>query len=95
MAADVRDGGDNLYLESRRPVLNRKRLKWWLALQVCSAIKNRGLTQEAAGVMLGLSQSHLSDMMRGAREGSAERFMGFLVALECKVEIRLTRWISA
>ena len=66
----------------------REQLKAHLTLQIYRIVKERGLTQAAAGRVLGIKQPHVSALMRN-RSGnfSVERLMDFLVALGQDVEI--------
>jgi len=51
-------------------------------------IKERGLKQIGAAVLLGIKQPDVSKMLRGEfRQFSVERLMRFLVALDQDVEI--------
>lgn len=66
----------------------QEQLKAHLTLQIYRALKERGLTQAKAGVILGVKQPHVSNLLRG-RSGSFSvgRLMEFLTALGQDVEI--------
>ena len=66
----------------------QEQLKARLTLQIYRTIKQRGLTQAAAGKILGIKQPHVSNLMRG-RSGSFSvgRLMEFLTALGQDVAI--------
>jgi len=57
-------------------------------LRIYRLIEDRGLTQAAAGKILGIQQPHVSALMRGqSGTFSMERLLGFLTALGQDVEI--------
>jgi predicted XRE-type DNA-binding protein len=62
-----------------------------LTLQIYRTIKDRKLTQAAAGEILGIKQPHVSTLMRG-QSGAffVERLMDFLTALGHDIEIAVT-----
>ena len=72
----------------------REQLKAHLTLQIYRIIKKRGLTQAAAGEILGIKEPHVSALMHN-RSGnfSVERLMDFLIALgqDVKITVRPTR----
>jgi predicted XRE-type DNA-binding protein len=66
----------------------RELLRAKLTLEIYRLIRARGLTQAAAGQLLGIQQPHVSALMRNrAGSFSVERLMDFLTALGRDVEI--------
>ncbi len=78
----------NVFADLGFPHPEQELLKARLALEVYRLIRKRGLTQAAAGKILGIKQPHVSALMRN-RSGSfsVERLMDFLTALGQDVEI--------
>lgn len=80
----------NVFHDLGLPHPEQELLKAKLALQIYRLIKQRGLTQAAAGKILGIKQPHVSALMRNrAGAFSVERLMDFLTALGQDVEIIL------
>lgn len=86
----IKVGSDNVFRDLGFPNPDREQIKARLTLQIYRLIKSRGLTQAAAGEILGIKQPHVSGLMRG-RSGnfSVERLMDFLTALGQDVEITI------
>lgn len=78
----------NVFADLGLPHPEQELLKAKLTLRIYRLIKGRGLTQTAAGKILGIRQPHVSALMRN-RSGafSVERLMKFLTALGQDVEI--------
>jgi len=86
----VKAGSGNVFRDLGFPNPEREQLKARLTLQIYRLIKDRGLTQGAAGEILGIQQPHVSSLMRGQSGNfSVERLMDFLTALGQDVEITL------
>ncbi len=84
----VKDGSGNVFRDLGFPNPERERVKARLTLQIYRLVKGRGLTQAAAGEILGIQQPHVSGLMRGQSGNfSVERLMDFLTALGQDVEI--------
>jgi predicted XRE-type DNA-binding protein len=84
----VKAGSGNVFRDLGFPHPERERVKARLTLQIYRLIKDRGLTQTAAGEILGIKQPHVSGLMRGQSGNfSVERLMDFLTALGQDVEI--------
>lgn len=84
----VKEGSGNVFRDLGFPNPDRERVKARLTLQIYRLIKGRGLTQAAAGEILGIKQPHVSGLMRGQSGNfSVERLMDFLTALGQDVEI--------
>jgi predicted XRE-type DNA-binding protein len=84
----IKAGSGNVFRDLGFPNAEREQLKARLTLQIYRLIKGRGLTQAAAGEILGIRQPHVSGLMRGQSGNfSVERLMDFLTALGQDVEI--------
>ncbi|MBK5293234.1 MAG: XRE family transcriptional regulator [Acidobacteriia bacterium] len=84
----VKEGSGNVFRDLGFPNPEREQVKARLTLQIYRLIKDRGLTQAAAGEILGIQQPHVSGLMRGQSGNfSVERLMDFLTALGQDVEI--------
>ena len=84
----IKESSGNVFQDLGFPNPEREQLKARLTLQIYRIIKNRKLTQAAAGEILGIKQPHVSALMRGQSGNfSVERLMDFLTALGQDVEI--------
>src|ERR1700675_2273364 len=84
----IKVGSGNVFRDLGFPNPEREQIKARLTLQIYRLIKARGLTQSAAGEILGIKQPHVSGLMRGQSGNfSVERLMDFLTALGQDVEI--------
>ena len=84
----VEESSGNIFADLGFPNPEREEIKARLTLQIYRLIKQRGLTQAAAGEILGIKQPHVSGLMRGqSGTYSVERLMEFLTALGQDVEI--------
>ena len=84
----VKEGSGNVFRDLGFPNPEREQVKARLTLQIYRLIKDRGLTQAAAGEILGIRQPHVSGLMRGQSGNfSVERLRDFLTALGQDVEI--------
>ena len=84
----VKEGSGNVFRDLGFPNPEREQVKARLTLQIYRLVKDRGLTQAAAGQILGIKQPHVSSLMRGQSGNfSVERLMDFLTALGQDVEI--------
>ncbi len=84
----VKRGSGNVFRDLGFPNPEREQLKARLTLRICRLIEGRGLTQAAAGEILGIQQPHVSVLMRGQSGAySVERLMDFFTALGQDVEI--------
>jgi len=81
-------GSGNVFADLGLPHPEQELLKARLTLEIYRLIKERGLTQTAAGHILGIKQPNVSALMRN-RSGtfSVERLIDFLTALGQDVEI--------
>jgi predicted XRE-type DNA-binding protein len=63
-----------------------------LAAKILRVIKGRGLTQTAAGKLLGISQPKISALLHGRLDGfSSDRLFRLLNTLGCDVQITISR----
>jgi len=80
----------NVFADLGVPHPEEALLKADLALTISELIEQRGLTQNDAAALLGETQPHISQLMRGQLKGfSVERLIGFLVALGQDVEVSI------
>jgi len=90
----IKAGSGNVFRDLGFPNPEREQVKARLILQIYRLIKVRGLTQAAAGEILGIKQPHVSGLMRGQSGNfSVERLMDFLTALgqDVKITVKPTR----
>jgi predicted XRE-type DNA-binding protein len=81
-------GSANVFADLGLPNAEQELTKARLTLQIYRIIKERGLTQAAAGKALGIKQPHVSLLMRNrAGSFSVGRLIDFLTALGQDVEI--------
>ena len=88
------EGSGNVFVDLGLPNAEQELLKARLTLQIYKIIKQRGLTQAAAGEILGIKQPHVSALMRNrAGNFSLGRLMEFLTALgqDVKITVKPTR----
>lgn len=87
----VARGSGNVFADLRLPNPEQDLLKAQLTLQIYRIVKARKLTQEQAGVVLGIRQPHVSALMRNrAGNFSVGRLMEFLTALGQDVTVTVT-----
>ena len=83
-------GSGNVFADLGFADAKERTLKVQLAMEVNRLLQARGRTQAEAATALGILQPHVSDLVRYRLDRfSAERLMGFLVALGRDVEIRI------
>jgi predicted XRE-type DNA-binding protein len=62
-----------------------------LAARIQAALEARGLTQKAAGALMGISQPKVSALLRGHLDGfTTDRLLRFLLLLGSDIEIRVS-----
>src|SRR4051812_8904610 len=85
-------GSGNVFADLGLPHPEPELLKAQLTLRIYRLIKERELTQAAAGKVLGIKQPHVSLLMRN-RSGnfSVGRLIEFLTALDQDVEVVVRR----
>jgi predicted XRE-type DNA-binding protein len=87
-------GSGNVFADLGLPNPEQELLKAQLTLQIYKIIKQRGLTQVQAGAVLGISQPHVSALMRNrAGNFSVGRLFEFLTALgqDVRITVKPTR----
>jgi predicted XRE-type DNA-binding protein len=87
----TRSGG-NVFADLGLPEPEELLAKAGLTHQICTIIEERGLTQNQAAQVLGITQPKVSLLTRGRLAGfSMERLVRFLLLLKCDVEITVKR----
>jgi len=86
----IEAGSGNVFEDLGFADAKERTLKVQFAMEVNRLLKGRSVTQAAAAATLGILQPHVSDLARYRLDRfSAERLLGFLVALGRDVEIRI------
>jgi predicted XRE-type DNA-binding protein len=81
-------GSGNVFADLGLPNPDQELMKARLTLQIARIIKDRGLTQAEAAMILGIQQPHVSALARNrAGSFSVGRLMEFLTALGQDVEV--------
>jgi predicted XRE-type DNA-binding protein len=87
----IQHSSGNVFADLNIPNAEEYLTKSELAVRIFKIIKNRRLTQVAAGKLLGISQPKVSALLNGRLDGfSTERLMRFLNALGCDVRITIS-----
>lgn len=85
---DIYESQPNIFAEIGVPDAETHFLKAKLVGEIVRLVRERKLTQSAAGALMGISQPEVSRMFRGHfREYSVERLMTLLTAFDRDVEI--------
>jgi predicted XRE-type DNA-binding protein len=80
----------NVFADLGLPQADDEQLKASLVIAIRNLIEQRGLTQSAAALRMGITQPDVSNLVRGRVSGfSLERLLGFARALGTDVEIKL------
>jgi predicted XRE-type DNA-binding protein len=88
----IQPSSGNVFADLQLPDAEEYLAKSELAVQIFKIIKNRRLTQAAAGELLGINQPKVSALLKGRLDGfSTERLFRFLNALGCDVRITVSR----
>jgi predicted XRE-type DNA-binding protein len=88
MAKNHELGSGNVFKDLGLPNAEEHLLKAQLVYKIDTIMKDRKLTQVAAGKLFGVPQPDVSKMLSGEfRQFSVERLLRFLVALNHDVEI--------
>src|SRR6202162_3883277 len=86
----AKDPARNVWLQLGLPDAEEHYLKAELVLRLDRTIKALGLTQRVAARRIGTTQPEVSKILRGKfSEVSLERLMRFLMALGCRIEIKI------
>jgi predicted XRE-type DNA-binding protein len=87
---DIKESAGNVFADLELPDADELLLKAELTFQIHTLIKRRGLTQAAAGRLLGLAQPDVSQLMRLRHTGfSTDRLLRLLLKLGRDVDIVL------
>lgn len=90
MKKDYEEGSSNVFADLGLPNSEQELLKAKLTVQIYRLIKERGLTQSKASVLLGTTQAQVSALMRCRPVSvSVGRLMEFLTILGQDVEVTL------
>lgn len=86
----MRRGSSNVYADLSLADAVKLNIKTGLVIEIRIAIKNRGLTQQAAGLM-GITQPKVSDMIRAGFSNLSERKLmdGLTRGLAYDIEIKV------
>jgi len=88
----VTEGSGNVFEDLGLPESEELQVKAELTRQIFNIIRKRGLTQTAAGRLLGLKQPDVSTLMRGRFTGfSTDRLIKLLTTLDRDVDIIIKR----
>ena len=80
----------NVFADLGVPKPEEALLKAEMALAIAQLIRRRGLTQKESAALLGETQPHVSQLLRGQLKGfSVERLMRFLMALGQEIEVSI------
>ena len=80
----------NVFADLNLPHPEEMLVRAEIAMQICSLIKGKELTQEQAALLLGVDQPKISALMNGKLPGfSLERLLGFLNELGQDVIIQV------
>ena len=87
----VRASSGNVFADLKLPDAEAYMAKAELAARIHRVVKNRKLTQAAAGKLLGITQPNVSALLNGHLDGfSTDRLLRFLNALGCDVRITIS-----
>lgn len=88
----VRKGSGNVYADLGYADPEDMKLKAQLVTQIAAVIRERGLTQEEAAEILGLTQPKISNLLKGQFRGiSEQRLLRCLTCLGQDIEIVVKR----
>jgi predicted XRE-type DNA-binding protein len=91
-SARITRGSTNVFEDLGYPDAAERQAKLRLACALNQVVEHRGLTQEAAATLLGLSQPKVSALRNYKLAGfSVERLMNLLTALDQDIEIVIRR----
>jgi predicted XRE-type DNA-binding protein len=85
---EVQRGSDNVFADLGLADTDKLKIKTGLVIEIRKAIRSRGLTQQEAAKLMGITQPKVSDMMRGDFINLSERkLMDCLTRLGYDIEI--------
>ncbi len=87
---EVQRGSGNVFADLGLAESEKLKIKTGLVIEIRKIMKMRGLTQQEAADLMGISQPKVSDMMRGNFSNLSERkLMDCLTRLGCDIEIKV------
>lgn len=87
---EVRRGSGNVFADLGLADAEKLKIKSGLVIEIRKAMRNRGLTQQEAARLMGITQPKVSDMMRGDFSNLSERkLMDCLTRLGYDIEIKV------
>lgn len=87
----IHESSGNVFADIGIPDPEEYLAKSALAARIQAAIEDRGLTQKAAGELLGLTQPNVSNLLRGRLDAfSTDRLFRILIRLGSNIEIRVS-----
>ena len=87
---EIETSSGNVFADLGLPDAEKLKIKSGLVIEIRKAIRNLGLTQQAAAKRMGITQPKVSDMMRGDFANLSERkLMECLNRLGYDIEIKV------
>jgi predicted XRE-type DNA-binding protein len=84
----IHEGGANIFADLDLPDADNHFLKAQIVAELYRLTTERKLTQQKAGVLMGISQPEISRLFKGHfREYSVDRLMTFLTSFDRDIEI--------
>ena len=91
MTHKIHDSSGNVFADLEIDNPEEYLAKAKLAARILEVVEGRGLTQSAAGKVLGISQPNVSALLNGQLDGfSTDRLFRFLNRLGCDVQIKIS-----
>ena len=93
---EVHRGSGNVFADLGLADAEKLKIKTGLVVEIRKAMRSRGLTQQEAAKLMGITQPKVSDMMRGDFTNLSERkLMDCLNRLGYDIEIKVTPTANA
>ena len=87
---EIQRSSGNVFADLGLPEADKLKIKTGLVIEIRRAMRQQGLTQQAASTRMGISQPRVSDMMRGNFANLSERkLMNCLNRLGYDIEIKI------
>lgn len=87
---EVHRGSGNVFADLGLADAKKLKIKTGLVIEIRKAMRSRGLTQQQAAKLMGITQPKVSDMMRGDFTNLSERkLMDCLTRLGYDIEIKV------
>ena len=87
---EVHRGSGNVFADLGLADAEKLKIKTGLVVEIRKAMRSRGLTQQEAAKLMGITQPKVSDMMRGDFRNLSERkLMDCLTRLGYDIEIKV------